>query len=151
MINNGLNGIPSNRVIRSSIWAGGQAAYGSASSNKCFTYPTIFSIYGKDIQYMQDTVNGDMFKVAKTGVYFIGVTGGGSSVVPGVSVNSADLTASSNNALTYAQGYRGSAQVAGFFSIMLPLNEGDVVRAQTDGGTIGTSANAIFFTMTLVS
>lgn len=118
---------------RSEIRMSQSNGYGS-TANKIMRFTTQdVDRGGVDLTLTQDSVNGDSITVNTEGLYTVSL-GGSNGVTAGVTVNAASLTTSINNALTYADGFRGASNFGpGSTSITLYCYPGDVLRYQTDG------------------
>lgn len=138
-------------AIRSQIRlsAGG---LGSASNNKVAVFTNLLLSTGSDITWTSDTVNGDTFTINTDGVYSITMHAGGSGLVYGFTVNNSSTTTSIYSLpdfdILMSSEPGPSFPVCTYTGI---FSATDVVRCQTNGGSIGTSANDLKFTICRIS
>ena len=120
---------------------GGNGHGSSGTTTRCFT--TLVKQTGTDIVYTADTTNGDYFTVGASGMYaFYWADTSSTTTTAGFTNNSNQLNQGYTNALNDAFRLGGSgviSPVAGQLSTLgltCHLDEGDVVRCQSDSATL---------------
>jgi hypothetical protein len=127
---------------------GGNGHGSSGTTTRCFT--TLVKQTGTDIVYTADTTNGDYFTVGASGMYaFYWADTSTTPMTAGFTNNSNQLNQGYTNALNDAFRLGGSgviSPVAGQLSTLgltCHLDEGDVVRCQSDSATFPDGTNVL--------
>lgn len=112
----------------------------NASTNtRVITTGTTTKNQGSGITYARSATLGDTFTINEAGVYSVNAVAYGGATVMGITVDATGFlsTTINNNGISYANGYRGANPSGGWYSGVLELAQGNVLRFQTDGGSFG--------------
>jgi len=121
--------------------------YGSVN-NKIRRFSNIVSNLGSAITYSDSATDGGEFTINKKGLYYISYSdNAGSAMNMGISLNSTQLTTAItliNNDDRIGVETPTSSGWSGCVSVQIPLKEGDVIRAHTDGAVGGLTGVSTF-------
>ena len=117
----------------------------ASTASRILYFSTVLKNTGSPyITYTSDSVNGDKFTVNKTGIYsvYLQIQSSDASREYGITLNQTSLVTNitSNPEIQILGTDTNIVDRRTGFSVTAFLNSGDVIRANTDGGTISTLA-----------